>query len=620
MVKPKVFLVHYKRFHLSPSCGTPSQTVHAKRRIISYSAEKHWRIQNYTYKLGCYARKPHRWLLEYRWVKRFVWFLYMFHSIYSIGSKTSRRIYVSGERLTRKQLTSRPDHLWPEPWTKWWRNAKVKERQQWSHEKPQLDNARKLRGIYFIDPEDKEFKETIKNARKKLETSVAPAMPCKIMKNCGSGGSDKNKTKLARKFWKLMNPQECVWETRHRQITKTILQEKVKNSLQHYNLVRKFIPMPQAWKIPDARAAVEKSVKIVEKYRHGSWQKSETKKKWSMKQGMKGEKFMVRHWWISVISRIRSWSPNINSAKAESYSEVTLWKMIQDHTQYSLNNDHQHHRWQPQMSWTWNLPGCAGQAADAVSSETQVKMEDAPLFIESSQVRMSRYVDTSTKAHMAKIMVQYGRPSRSSWKEFVRSSFGRAFMWKAIRAVTKWTKVCDQRLGRLISYIHRTCEYRQYCHVGNTAQQCTLGLFQDSDFARDLEDSKSTSGGILCVRKPNVRTNKLDVEGTNLSFTQFYRSLGDLSRCKFTFPLSIFEIQWLKCFIPHQTEATKAKMQESHGETCRQLLNQTCENLFQPRTPISIWPILFTFHQARHILVPMLCCMSLRTMKPWLKW
>ena len=43
----------------------------------------------------------------------------------------------------------------------------------------------KLRGIYFIDPEDKEFKETIKNACKKLETSVAPAMPCKIMKNCG---------------------------------------------------------------------------------------------------------------------------------------------------------------------------------------------------------------------------------------------------------------------------------------------------------------------------------------------------------------------------------------------------------------------------------------------------
>ena len=38
------------------------------------------------------------------------------------------------------------------------------------YEKLHLENARKLRGIYFIDPEDMEFKETIKNARKKLET------------------------------------------------------------------------------------------------------------------------------------------------------------------------------------------------------------------------------------------------------------------------------------------------------------------------------------------------------------------------------------------------------------------------------------------------------------------
>ena len=67
------------------------------------------------------------------------------------------------------------------------KNAKLKEKQKWSEEKIHLDNARKLRGIYFIDPEDKEFKEIIKNARKKLETSVAPAMPFKIMQNCGSG-------------------------------------------------------------------------------------------------------------------------------------------------------------------------------------------------------------------------------------------------------------------------------------------------------------------------------------------------------------------------------------------------------------------------------------------------
>ena len=59
------------------------------------------------------------------------------------------------------------------------KHANLKEKQKWVDEKLHLENDRKLRGIYFIDPEDTEFKETIKNARKKLETSVALVMPCK---------------------------------------------------------------------------------------------------------------------------------------------------------------------------------------------------------------------------------------------------------------------------------------------------------------------------------------------------------------------------------------------------------------------------------------------------------
>ena len=71
---------------------------------------------------------------------------------------------------------------------------------------------------------------------------------------------------------------------------------------------------------------------------------------------------------------------------------------------------------------------------------------------------------------------------------------------KLARSITKWTKSCDKRLSRLIlSYIHHTCNYKQYCHVGNTAKQCRLGLFQDSDFGGDLQDSKSTSGRTLCI-------------------------------------------------------------------------------------------------------------------------
>ena len=52
-----------------------------------------------------------------------------------------------------------------------------------------LENFQKLRGISFIDPEDKEFKGTIKNARKKLEMPMAPAMPCKTSKNSQHGAT-----------------------------------------------------------------------------------------------------------------------------------------------------------------------------------------------------------------------------------------------------------------------------------------------------------------------------------------------------------------------------------------------------------------------------------------------
>ena len=52
---------------------------------------------------------------------------------------------------------------------------------------------------------------------------------------------------------------------------------------------------------------------------------------------------------------------------------------------------------------------------------------------------------------------------------------------KLARAVTKWTSACD-----LTSYIHHTNDYRQCCHVGNTAQHCRLSRFQDSDFCERL--------------------------------------------------------------------------------------------------------------------------------------
>ena len=171
-------------------------------------------------------------------------------------------------RLTRKQLTSRPDYLWPEPWTKLGRNAKLKERQKWSHEKPQLDNARKLRGIYFIDPEDKEFKETIKNAHKKLGTPEAPAMPCKISKNNQNWGTRGKSNEIKSKLACILEASESTRLRMGESLPNHHEDHnagKGDNSLQHYNLVHKFIRMPQAMKIPAAKAAVDKEWEKLEK-------------------------------------------------------------------------------------------------------------------------------------------------------------------------------------------------------------------------------------------------------------------------------------------------------------------------------------------------------------------
>ena len=144
----------------------------------------------------------------------------------------------------------------------------VKAKHKWSHEKPKLDNSRKLRGIYFIDFEDKEFKETIKNARKKLETPMAPAMLCKTSKKSKHGKTRGKTNEFKSKLACILEASEST-RLRVEESLPNYHEDHIAgrgdNSLQHYNLVHKFIPMPQAMKIPAPKAAVNKEWEKLEK-------------------------------------------------------------------------------------------------------------------------------------------------------------------------------------------------------------------------------------------------------------------------------------------------------------------------------------------------------------------
>ena len=148
------------------------------------------------------------------------------------------------------------------------RNAKLKERHEWSDEQPKLDNARRLRGIYFIDPEDKEFKETIKNARKKLETPMAPAVPCKTSKKSTHGETRGKTNEFKSKFACILEVSESARKRTEESLPnrhEDHIAGKGDISLQHYNLVHKFISMRQAMKISAAKAAVYKEWEKLEK-------------------------------------------------------------------------------------------------------------------------------------------------------------------------------------------------------------------------------------------------------------------------------------------------------------------------------------------------------------------
>ena len=141
--------------------------------------------------------------------------------------------------------------------------------------------------------------------------------------------------------------------------------------------------------------------------------------------------------------------------------------------------------WRGPTTWTDMLKTCVERYFEVANKKVE-QLYKVSIFswkiINSSRKKSNQLENYQKFAHKIVLKCQHlariGRPD-IQWS-----------VNKLARSVTWWTQP---------SYIHHTNDFRQYCHVRNTAQHCRLGLFQDSDFAGHLEDSKSTSGGVLCI-------------------------------------------------------------------------------------------------------------------------
>ena len=196
----------------------------------------------------------------------------------------------SGRRLTKNQATASPEDVGPKVWTKIGKAAQKREMQEWTNEKPKLDNARRLRGISFIDPEVWEFQETIKNARRKLEVPMDAALPCrKEQRSTPSFRKLKRRVMNPTRFqkqsmhvsWRLMSPRDNVWNHLYRKNIK-ITSQTGYNSMSHSNWVHNLIPMPQAMKNSGCKS----------RSGQGKWKKLETILEWNLEK-VKSKKELI---------------------------------------------------------------------------------------------------------------------------------------------------------------------------------------------------------------------------------------------------------------------------------------------------------------------------------------
>ena len=198
----------------------------------------------------------------------------------------------SGERLAKIHATTVPEKCWPEVWSKMGKTAQKKEKQEWANEKPKLDDARRLRGIYFIDPEDGEYKETIQNARTKLEVRMEAAMRCRRGTKMHSGLQELKRRVMKttrfqkqsmRALWKFTN-QESVWNHLHKKVMK--ITSKAKGTLRSHS---KFGTQIYSDASSDDNSGCESSSgkgmgRSSKRFQPGSWTKQRVKERLFSKQ------------------------------------------------------------------------------------------------------------------------------------------------------------------------------------------------------------------------------------------------------------------------------------------------------------------------------------------------
>ena len=190
---------------------------------------------------------------------------------------------------------------------------------------------------------------------------------------------------------------------------------------------------PEHWKDKMQKPLWTKNGSSSKKCQHGKWPESGVKK--VIKEAEKVGR-TVQSAALMDISHIKNFElePKFLKYKGRVVLRVTLWKTILALTLYLRSTVRQHHKWRPQKLWMSLQGNQDAQDKQQTQSQLTPKSNGRRFNIaETSPVRMSRYLDTSTTTRVANIMVHHWRTGCSSWAKLKWSSVGRTIMGRAIR-------------------------------------------------------------------------------------------------------------------------------------------------------------------------------------------
>ena len=174
--------------------------------------------------------------------------------------------------------------------------------------------------------------------------------------------------------------------------------------------------MLQAMKIPAAKEAVDKEWEKLEKISAWNLTKVKSKKQVIDEARKKGEKVHL----ASLMDICHFKNAELETKHQKYKGRVVLrGDIVKDDSGFCAVFTEQRSSASQMtaakvMDIISRLPGCAGQAADAVSAYTQVKMEDAHKLLKIQKSECPDIWIRLPRHQMVKITVQCGRPRHSS--------------------------------------------------------------------------------------------------------------------------------------------------------------------------------------------------------------